>query len=145
MLMSLLSFQCLLNRRYIIVDCKIVLVKSPFYSLLLNLSERNKSLFTLSPVRHNHLLVRMSPRVLKNFQQNRQKMPNIIFGFFSSTEYQKRHFSRLNSRVCRIWFPALCHTHLTRLPTTPSSHYHQSYDLCMWWMWQVGVSGGSAD
>ena len=71
--MSLLSFECLLNRRYIIVDCKIVLVKSPFYSLLLNLSERNKSLFTLSPVRHNRLLVRMSPRVLKNFQQNRQK------------------------------------------------------------------------
>ena len=63
--MSLVSFECLLNRRYIIVDCKIVLVKSPFYSLLLNLSERNKSLFTLSFVRHNCLLVRMSPRVLK--------------------------------------------------------------------------------
>ena len=57
-------------------------------------------------------------------KQNRQKMPNIIFGFFSSTEYQKRHFSRLNSWVCRIQFPALCHTQLTRLPTTPSSHHH---------------------
>ena len=40
MLISLLSFECLLNRRYVIVDCKIVLVKSPFYSLLLNLSEK---------------------------------------------------------------------------------------------------------
>ena len=43
MLISLLSFELLLNKRYILVDCKIVLVKSPFYSLLLNLSERNKS------------------------------------------------------------------------------------------------------
>ena len=71
--MSLLSFECLLNRRYIIVDCKIVLVKSPFYSLLLNLSERNKSLFTLSPVRHNRLLVRMSPRVLKKTFSRKDK------------------------------------------------------------------------
>ena len=90
--MSLLSFECLLNRRYIIVDCKIVLVKSPFYSLLLNLSERNKSFQAQPSLGQNE-----PESAKKNFQQNRQKMPNIIFGFFSSTEYQKRHFSRLNS------------------------------------------------
>ena len=48
------------------------------------------------------------------------------------------------------------HTHQphpsTDLPATPSSHFHYSYDSCVWWMgvsgrcvkWvcQVGVSGG---
>ena len=43
------------------------------------------------------------------------------------------------------------HTHQphpsTDLPATPSSHFHYSYDSCVWWMGvsgrcQVGVSGG---
>ena len=60
--------------------------------------------------------------------QNRQNLPNIIFGFLSSTEYRKRHCSRPNSRVFRIRFPGLHHTHV---PDSPDSTNHRACSQLM--------------
>ena len=84
--MCLLSFDCLKENTSIIVDSKI-------YSLL------NSQLSTVG---------RRNP--LSQYRIYRQKLPNIIFGFFSSTEYRKRHCNRPNSRVFRIRFPGLLPT-----------------------------------
>ena len=111
--MSLLSFDCLLNRRYIIVDCKIVL--SP-QSLLLNLSERNKSLFTLSFVRHNCLLVRMSPRVLKKLsaEQTKNAEYNIRIFFInriSEEALQSTEYISPMTYVCDGCDRLVCHAY----------------------------------